>query len=71
MVGGVVGLENPVCLPVSVSFSVPVPVSVRARIQRSGGEVGVFPGEPPVSETGQGRVFVAGTDYPGLATART
>jgi len=24
-----------------------------------------------VSTTGQGRVFVAGTDYPGLATART
>jgi len=43
----------------------------KARIQKSGGEVGVFPGEPPVSETGQGRVFVAGTDYPGLATART
>ena len=26
-----------------------------------GGEVGVFPGEPSVAETGQGRVFVAGT----------
>ena len=43
----------------------------RARIQKSGGEVGVFDGEPPVSETGEGRVFVAGTEYPGLATARS
>ena len=42
----------------------------RARIQKSGGEVGVFPGEPSVAQTGLGRVFVAGTDYPGLATAR-
>jgi hypothetical protein len=42
----------------------------KARILKSGGEVGVFPGEPPVTQTGQGRVFVAGTDYPGLATAR-
>ena len=33
----------------------------RARILKSGGEVGVFPGEPSVAETGQGRVFVAGT----------
>ena len=33
-------------------------------------QVGVFPGEPSVKDTGQGRVFVAGTDYPGLATAR-
>lgn len=43
----------------------------KARIQKSGGEVGVFPGEPPAAQTGQGRIFVAGTDYPGLATART
>ena len=33
--------------------------------------MGVFPGEPAVSETGQGRVFIAGTEYPGLATARS
>jgi len=49
----------------------PADPSERARILKSGGEVGVFPGEPSVDETGQGRVFVAGTDYPGLATART
>jgi len=49
----------------------PADPAEKARILQRGGEVGVFDGEPPVSSTGEGRVFVAGTQYPGLATARS
>ena len=42
----------------------------RARIEASGGEVGVLPGELPMEETGDGRVFVAGLPGPALNTAR-
>ena len=40
------------------------------RIRRMGGEVKVFPDEPPMEETGQGRVFARGEWAPGLAVAR-
>ena len=42
----------------------------KSRIQRMGGEVKVFPDEPPIAETGQGRVFARGDWSPGLAVAR-
>lgn len=42
----------------------------RARIEAAGGEVGVLPGELPIEESGDGRVFVAGMNGPALNTAR-
>jgi len=42
----------------------------KARIYKMGGEVKVFPDEPSIEETGQGRVFKAGDWSPGLAVAR-
>ena len=41
-----------------------------ARILRMGGEVKVLPDEPPIAETGEGRVFSRGGWSPGLAVAR-
>mmetsp|Transcript_20252 Transcript_20252/g.48933 ORF Transcript_20252/g.48933 Transcript_20252/m.48933 type:complete len:380 (+) Transcript_20252:31-1170(+) len=42
----------------------------KARIEAAGGTVGDFRGEPDMAISGQGRVFIKGKQFPGLATAR-
>ena len=69
---GAVGAGAPAPLPLTADHN-PARAQERARIESSGGAVGVLEGEPAVGSPGpggKGRVFVRGEAYPGLATAR-